>query len=224
MLCGNDELAYKVSFWRNIEHIYATSGVVVGLQTDGKVLVASKEPIFDTSHWRDIIDISCISDRIAGIKGNGEVYFTGNVSNTLKYSGLKNILTVNLSRNFISAITFSGTVWMGDDGDLEEVSDTVSPIFMDAGMFCKIMIGNSGRVLLFQEDIIDLDWHLFNGSYEFPMKKTPVTTPTESASVQNTSAPASSSSEKNNYLILAIVFLFLFWPASIYFFYKYSKS
>ena len=116
VLCGDNTLAQKVSSWKNVEHIYAKASTLVGIQYDGKVLIASinEKDQFDVSDWEGIIDVSLGSgehDGIVGLKGNGDICFSGNLP-TGFFKQLHNILSINIENSYLVAITDYGTFWI----------------------------------------------------------------------------------------------------------------
>ena len=153
--CGNQHIIDAVSQWSDIEHVYGF-GVefVVGLRTDGRVLTASNrvrlETMFDTSQWEDVIYVSCAIDYIAGIRGDGHVYFAGQVPDDLIFSGLDNILDINLSADFVVAPTANDTIWVGLPGrTLNEKKNAFKVVTSGAGFMTMLLIDHCGRLDVF---------------------------------------------------------------------------
>ncbi len=220
----NKVIIDAVASWKNVEHIVfgTNDDTLVGLQADGKVLVASEHAFFYTSHWRDVIDVSCGDKIIAGIKGNGEVYLTGDIPLDLKKNGFKNIYTINVEQDMIVAPTFQGTCYMGNLKATQEMNIDVKVLVSTVGFMSLIFIYENGDIqvsLPYPEFDVGQDqtqgWKVLKTS-------TPIDSPAPIGDSSHT-PPTTQSNDKNTYLILAIVFLFIFWPVSIYFFYKYSR-
>ena len=255
VICGNEALLDKIASWKNIEHIYCgNSNLLVGLQFDGRVLVASTQEIFDTSEWKNIIDISCGYNVIAGIQGNGKVCLTGDVPIELKSNGLENILVVKVSKqcheriDTVFALTNNGEGWFGEVANLHRYSAAGILFMADGGMNgCFVVINQDGTIAINYGSaaVYSNNWKIFNNpvrGYENNENKTAITKPSASDSVSNeysikhddspkeylsnvqSEDTSNSNNGKTTYLVLAILFLFLFWPVSIYFFYKYSQS
>ena len=220
VVAGNNRaIIDAVASWKNIEHIAVCTNdeTLVGLQSDGKVLVASQHSFFCVSHWRDIIDISCGDKVIAGIKGNGEVYLTGDIPLSLKRDGFKNICTINVQQDFIVAPTFQGTCWLGTPENNQELNISTKVVISTVGMLSNILIYEDGNIqvsLLYPEKM-DVGQTQTQG-WKALKPSTPTVEPPHNP-------PTTQNNDKNMYLVLAIVFLFIFWPVSIYFFYKYSR-
>lgn len=246
LVCGCDKLSEMVSSWQNVEHIYCNrepnmiTHTIVGLQSDGKVLVASVLDIFYASHWRDIIDISCSNHIIAGIKGNGDVCLTGDIPLELKRDGLKEMLSINVEYDHIYAHSMHGIVYSGEPNNIRRAVENVLAVYTipkmtDTSPSFNMLLDYAGNIVLLKDGTETeecSDWQLFTEPFDrsayaptqtIPDSYTPPTPPPPTPPIGDPPAPTHQGSDKNTYLILAIVFLFIFLPVSIYFFYKYSK-
>lgn len=246
VVSGNDAIARQVVLWKNIEHVYCgDKNLVVGLQFDGRVVVASTNYEFNTSHWKDIIDISCGKNIIAGIQGNGKVFVSG------CEDCLDNIYTINVNnRRFsqndvLTAFATDHTVWMGDaEMGISPYNNDVDFDMMDAWYgFVQGFVGlkADGHIEInYDEDdknCASSDWKVFTESFDLSAYA-PVSVPEPQIETTSTGAEISTGAENLNdnqthrtelekrqkrYMIFGIIGLFLWWPISIYFVYKYIR-
>jgi len=245
---GNDsDIREKVNKWSNIEHIFCGfDDNIFGLKYDGTVVTTSDE-LEEVSSWTGIIDICCDGEYAIGLKGNGDICFAGNFpknyidhKNSLK--GKNKIVFVASRVGIINLFTSDGKLILDQIYNDRFVtnefeSDSCS---MQFGFMNYVEIKYDGTVVAasLKETPAPIDqtqgWKVFLPEQTSEISKVnkskfknegsneiKVENPISSNETKNLSEPK----KKNNaMLILGILFLFVFWPISIYFFYKYIKS
>ena len=227
---GNTKIQNVVSEWNGVEHIYSneTGDLVAGLRHDGTVVCFSTDVRsiqMEVSCWRDIIDISCGDKAVAGIQGNGKCLFAGTIPETFKENGMTDILTINIAFDGIVAATFKGTTLIGsfENGVTEVAANRL--VMSTASIWGPIMIYEDGhvQVAIAYDDVPrfgqdeTIGWKMLR-----PQEKSVIHGSCDSQSYH--SRKADLEKKKNKNLVWGIVFLFIFWPVSIYFFCKYSEA
>ena len=100
-----------VSKWRNIVQIARSDEHIMGLRSDGTVLVdGNKDSIynhFDACEWTNIVSIACSSFAAIGLRADGTVATLRNKQETGKW---RNILAVGCYGQFVYGVRSDGAV------------------------------------------------------------------------------------------------------------------
>lgn len=103
--------------WTNIEHIAVNNSGIVGLKTDGTVMLASAKAGLSVSSWTDIVQVKA-NGVIVGLKSNGTVVYTGTARNYANNANVDfsevltwtDITQIDVGPNYIVGVKSNGTV------------------------------------------------------------------------------------------------------------------
>ena len=127
----NPIIADKISKWKHVKAVCATTDASVALFEDGTVSFAGREKDLraDVEGWRDIVSIAIESAYTVGVTKNGQVRLAGfckpffDIMNRSTAAEWKNVTKITTGKSSIAALFQDGTVKIVGNfsGDIEEI-------------------------------------------------------------------------------------------------------
>lgn len=120
----------KVSSWKNVKSICASTDCSIALHNDGTVSFAGRpnDPRSKVEEWKDIIDIKADTSYVVGLKSNGSIQLAGTCKDFLDMGrssavDWKDVIAITCSKTGIAAIFSDGSLRIvgGFIGDLETI-------------------------------------------------------------------------------------------------------
>ena len=163
----NNHNETNISEWRDIVSVSICDDFVVGLQSNGDVVLKHLSSYYDQSYdlreWNNIKEISSSSDYLVGLKADGTVMVLNDEDGLFSnVSNWTNIVDIDVSNNHIVGLKADGTVVAcGDNSngqcDVEYLNDIKSICVDDYSTVC-VTKDNNVKVVGFsdyEEDIVN---------------------------------------------------------------------
>ncbi|MBE6783018.1 MAG: hypothetical protein E7536_03305 [Ruminococcaceae bacterium] len=167
----------EVNSWKGIVEVSAGEDFVVGLQDDGKVLLAGTSSFYETvdefdylddvkdvEDWENIVSISANSTFVAGLKSDGTIVATGYRNDYL--TGANNIVAIDTGYGHIVGLKPDGTVvaYGNNDNGQCNVKGWTDIVAISAGEYHTVGLRKDGTLVSTEFiDNPDSDYDSYSG-------------------------------------------------------------
>ena len=156
---GNEKAEDRTGQWQDVVAVSAYNDALVGLTSDGKVLLdfpLSVVHAYDVSAWSDIVAVDVGFSHIVGLRSDGTVVATGSDNNEgqCDVSSWKDIVSVSAGNQHTVGVKKDGTVVAAGHNDYGqcEVSGWTDIVAVVAGPYYTVGVKTDGTVVAVGSD------------------------------------------------------------------------